>query len=201
MNKKSLAVILSGLKQVQNPNSSLEQYQTDSETASLILWKAYMSNDIQRKFIADLGCGNGIFGVGAIILGAKKVYFVEQDKKSIKVLKENLSEFDGNYEILNIDIKDFNLKVDTVIQNPPFGVQKVHSDKIFLEKAFKISNKIYTIHKIESQEFMKSISQDNNFKINGILKLNFPLKKTMHFHRKKKYNVNVGCWILERISY
>ena len=86
MNKKNLAIFLSRLNKVTSPSSELEQYATDPEIASFLLWKAYMAGDIEDKIVADFGSGNGIFGIGALLLNAKKVYFVEIDKKSIKTL-------------------------------------------------------------------------------------------------------------------
>ena len=199
MNKKTLAVLLSKLNVITNPKPDLEQYQTDAEIASIILWQAYMNGDVEDKLIADLGCGNGIFGIGALLLGAKKVYFVDKDKESMTLLKENLSYIEGGeYEIFNLDITQFNHKVDIIIENPPFGVQKIHSDKIFLEKSFEISNKIYSLHKIESKEFIHELAKTHGFSVLGIIDLDFVLKKTMHYHKKANYNVKVGCWIIEK---
>lgn len=202
MNKKSLAVILSKLKYFDDPKSLLEQYQTDSEIAADILWVAYLNNDIKNRIVADFGSGNGIFGIGSLILGAKKVYFVEIDKGFISLLKENLASISSliknNYRIFNINIKDFNIKVDTVIQNPPFGVQRKHTDKIFLDKAFEVSNKIYSLHKIESKQFIKKYAEVNDFSILYLKEYNFLLKRTMHFHKKERYSVKVGCWVLQK---
>jgi putative methylase len=199
MNKKTLAVLLSRLNTINNPKPYLEQYQTDSEIASIILWQAYMNGDIEDKLVADLGCGNGIFGIGALLLGAKKVYFVEKDKESVSVLKQNLDYIEGGeYEIVVSDIQKFNEKVDLIVENPPFGVQKAHNDKIFLEKSFEISQKIYSLHKIESKEFIQELSNKHCFSVLGIIDIDFVLKKTMRYHKKTNYNVKVGCWILEK---
>lgn len=198
MNKKELAIFLSKLKSIDIPKPSLEQYATDSEIASLVLWTAYMNGDINNKKIADFGAGHGILGIGALLLNAKKVFFIEKDNRLIKTLKENLSKVNGSHEILNIDVREFSNRVDTVVQNPPFGVQKKHSDRIFLEKAFELSKKVYSIHKIESEDFIKKIAEDNNFSIIDLIKIKMPLKKTMPFHRKRKHDVEVGCWVLRK---
>lgn len=199
MNKKQLAVKLSKLKQIEKPIISLEQYQTESEIAADVLWFAYMNNDIENKIIADLGCGNGILGIGALILGAKKVFFIDIDNSSLLTAKQNISSLNlKNAVFIKSEIQDFNEKVDTVIQNPPFGVQREHADKPFLEKAMKISNNIYSFHKIESEEFIKNLLTNTNFKVLKILKFKFPLKKTQFFHKKKSYTVDVGCWYIKR---
>lgn len=196
MNKKTLAVELSKLEGFDKSNAEYEQYSTDSETASSVLWSAFMHGNIENKVIADLGCGNGIFGIGALILGAKLVYFIDIDKKAINIAIKNCK-FE-NVHFRNIDVLDFDEKVDVVIMNPPFGVQQEHADKIFLEKAMEISNIIYSINKIESEKFIKSLADENNFEVIGIEKETLILKKTMKFHKTERYPVKVGIWILKR---
>ena len=81
--KKELEVYLSKLKQLESLNIKLEQYSTPSDIAANILWIAYMNSDIKDKVIGDLGCGNGVLGVGALLLEAKKVYFLDVDKMQL----------------------------------------------------------------------------------------------------------------------
>ena len=142
--KSSLAVLLSKLRVFEAPKLKAEQYTTDSEIAADVLWQAYYLRDIENKTIADLGSGTGILGLGALLLGAKKVFFVENDKDSIEITKENLAFIEKETKaklsekaiFLNRDINNFNDKVDTVIQNPPFGTKQEHADKVFLERRF-----------------------------------------------------------------
>jgi putative methylase len=199
MNKKQVAIQLSKLKQIEKPIVSLEQYQTESEIAAEALWFAYMNEDIENKIVADLGCGNGILGIAALILGAKKVYFVEIDNSSLVTAKQNTNNLKlKNAVFIRSSVENFNEKVDTVIQNPPFGVQREHADKPFLEKAMQLANSVYSFHKIESKEFINNLTRDTNFKVIKILKFKFPIKKTLFFHKKKAYLVDVGCWLLKR---
>ncbi len=197
MDKKKLAITLSKLKQTLNKKVNLEQYQTESELAARILWTAYTKGDIKNKIIADLGCGNGIFGIGALLLNAKKVYFVDLDDEAISISKENSKNF-KNISYVNCEINEFTEKVDTILMNPPFGVQNRKADKIFLIKAFEISNVIYSIHKIESKNFIEVISKEYNFKIEEIITEKLILKKTYKFHKTNKYNVDIGIWILRK---
>ena len=89
--KSQLAVALSRLKGFAEPDVRHEQYATDSEVAGHMLWNAYMLGDIEGKVIADLGCGTGILGIGATLLGAGKVYFVDMDKKALETAKMSFS--------------------------------------------------------------------------------------------------------------
>jgi len=97
-----------------------------------------------------------------------------------------------------LDIKDFNKKIDLVIENPPFGVKKRKADKPFLEKAMELAKKIYSFHKIESKNFIDKLSEENRFIVKDIFLFDFNLRKTMEFHKKKEHKVRVGCWILEK---
>jgi putative methylase len=199
--QKQLAVTLSRLQNFEKPSFRLEQYPTDSEIAAEVLWFAHQNNDIEEKTIADLGCGTGILGIGSMFFSPEKVYFVDVDEKALKRLEENLAlqDFDAEKEIICSNVKDFNKKADMVIQNPPFGVKSEHADKLFLETAFKISNVIYSFHKIESEKFIEKISKDHGFKITHLFKFDFPLKNTMSFHEKRIERIKVGCWRLEKL--
>lgn len=205
MKKKELAMLLSRLKTFKDPDVSLEQYQTDAEIAAHILWFIDMNEGFSGKVVADLGCGIGTLGIGALALGAKKVYFVEIDKKSIVLLKQNIKEVEQKfgkkfgYVIINGDVKSFGTKVDLVIQNPPFGVQKLHADRLFLLKAMEISPLIYSFHKLESADFISKFSHDHGFNSKLCARVKFPLRKSMLFHEKKVHRVDVGLWQLNLV--
>ena len=199
--KKELAIILSKLKDFDFPDTKLEQYSTPSEIAADILWVAYMNGDIHSKTVLDAACGPGIFGLGALLLGAKKVYFVDLDKKILKTAKENIKEIKKSYNVGNSifkqqDIINFKTKVNTVIQNPPFGVQKEHADKTFLKKAMEVCDKIYSIHKIESEGFIRTLSRENNFLLKKIIPLIFSIKQTQKYHKRPIYRFKAACFIL-----
>ena len=179
------------------PRVRLEQYPTPSDIAAEVLWTAFMNNDIKNKIIADLGCGNGILGIGALLLGAKKVFFVDVDSEAILTTKKNLEQL-RNAIIIHQDVSLFNEQVDIVIQNPPFGVQNEHADRSFLIKAMEISRKVYSFHKIESEQFIMALAREHNFEKEQLLKFSFPLKKTQNFHTKTEYKVQVGCFILSK---
>ncbi len=193
--KKRLAIELSKLRTFKKPKLELEQYPTDPDLASEILWTAYLKGDIKNKVIVDLGAGTGILGIGALILGAKKVYFVEIDPDAIEILKGNLSKFEfNNYEILNIDISEFNEKVDTVVMNPPFGVQKRKLLFKFLDKATEISNVIYSIHDLAKKKLILEYFKERRFRIDILKEVKFPIKAIYWFHEKRIERID-AFWI------
>ena len=81
--KSGLAMVLSCLEGFKSPKVRQEQYIMDSEICASILWNAYLLNDIEGKGIADLGCGTGLLGIGALLLGAKQALFADSDEKSL----------------------------------------------------------------------------------------------------------------------
>jgi putative methylase len=202
--RKQLAITLSKLKDFENPDPAKEQYITDSEVASQIIWNAYMLGDIKDKIIADLGSGTGMLGLGAILLNAKWLFMVEIDKKAEDIAKRNLEslreifEIGNNTTFLNTDISSFNKEVEVVIQNPPFGVQTEHADRPFLLKAFQVGKVVYSIHKIESEAFIKKLASENNFKVTHLFRYNLAIKKTMEFHTHRIERVAVGCFRLQK---
>ena len=154
--KKELAKKLSYLEKFEKPIVKLEQYSTDSEIAAEALWFLHMHDEINGKIIADFGCGNGILGIGCLLLGAEKVYFVDKDKNALNIAKENFKKMKlSNGIFANKGVSKFKNRVDTVIENPPFGVQEEHADRAFLDTAMKVSDKIFSFHKIESYDFLK----------------------------------------------
>ncbi|MBI5072796.1 methyltransferase [Candidatus Woesearchaeota archaeon] len=197
LTKKQLAIQLSKLASFEKPKIKLEQYTTDSEIAATILWDALMKGDIVGKTVADFGAGTGILGIGALLLGAKHVFFVEKDTDAVRILQTNILPLRAeNYEIRQMDVKDFQERVDTVLQNPPFGTRQEHADKIFLEKAFSLSNVVYSFHKTATDVFVRAIAADHAFTIPEYYSFSFPLRQTYAHQIKKRELIEVTCYRL-----
>ena len=200
--KARLAVELSKLEVFEEPDIATEQYPVDSEIGADVLWNAYFQGDIEDRRIADLGCGTGLLGIGALILGARLVYFLDSDENVLETAKRNLAKFAemGESVFMHSDVADFSSKVEVVIQNPPFGTKTKHADRAFLIKAFAVSDIIYSFHKATSKDFIERISSDHGFRITHYWEYDFPLKASQLFHKRKIHRIKVGCWRLERMQ-
>ncbi len=197
LTKKQLAIQLSKLAVFEKPKMKLEQYPTDSEVASIVLWDALMKGDIVGKKVADLGAGTGILGIGALLLGAAYVYFVEKDTDAVAILRANLLPLRvQNYTILQMDVSVFQDSVDSVFQNPPFGTKQAHADKPFMEKAFSLGKIVYSFHKTATDAFVRAIAGDHSFTIAEVYHFAFPLRQTQAYHRKKIECIEVTCYRL-----
>lgn len=198
--KKELAVFLSKLRTFSIPNVKLEQYPTDSEIASDILWTAHLQGDIEDKTVADLGCGTGILGIGALILGAKHVTFLDVDEHALTTLRKNLATIDDTQHttIIHADIGAFHDHVDTILQNPPFGTRNTGEDIRFLEHALAHATKTYSLHKTSTEQYIQKIITRNNATLHFTKQYAFPLKQTMPQHKKRIERIDVSCFAVEK---
>lgn len=204
MTKKELSILLSRLKVFDKPEMKLEQYPTDSEVAGNALWFAFMQGDIKDKAIADLGCGTGILGLGALLLGAKKSFLVDIDPEAICQAMQNKAflEKETGQKLNAIfsvgDIRVFDEKADVIIMNPPFGTKNESIDTIFLLKAIDVAEVIYSFHKASTKEYIDQLISESTFETTHYQGYDFPLKMSMAHHAKKVEKIKVGLWRLKK---
>ncbi|MFH8132541.1 MAG: METTL5 family protein, partial [Candidatus Aenigmatarchaeota archaeon] len=191
MDKKQLEIILSQLKEPLLPKPSLEQYTITGNLAAEIINLAYLHGDIKDKVVFDFGTGSGRLAIGAAIFGAKLVIGIDIDKNVIRVAKENLKRHESYVSkklpvhFVICDIRNWFAKADTIIQNPPFGVQTRYADRIFLEAALRCGKRIYTLHKNgrkKTRDFIKRFVEERKGKIEQILKYKFSIPYMFKFH-------------------
>ena len=202
--KKHLAIILSAITDFEAPKAELEQYLTPSEIAAEMIWIAYMDGNIKGKKVFDFGCGTGIFSIGAVFLGAKSVTGFDLDEKAIEVAKRNEKLIEktnipaAKIKFVQTDIMVVEEKCDTVLMNPPFGIQTEGADRIFLQKAFESAEVVYSIHKFGTENFIERFAVENGFKATQLTHRTFQLKPTMGFHEQLKHPVKVMLWKFEK---
>lgn len=80
---------------------------------------------VQDKVVLDLFSGSGALGIEAISHGAKKVFFVDKDSRSILLTKENLKGIVGDYKVMHCDYKtallSIDQKIDLILVDPPYA--------------------------------------------------------------------------------
>ncbi len=202
--QKDLAVQLSKLEDFAEHSLELEQYSTSSDIAAEWVWSMALRGEIAGKVILDAAAGPGIIGMGLLLMGAKKVIFVDKDENAMQICMRNFSRLEQEYEIgeaefIVEDVRLFDSDVDIVAQNPPFGTQEKHIDKVFLEKAFSVSTVVYSMHKWSTKSFVEGISKDNGFSITNVWRFSFPIKKQFLHHKKPVQYVDVGLWRMEKL--
>lgn len=132
---------------------------------------------IVNKKVLEIFAGSGILGIEAISHGAKKVTFIEKDKRGIKVIRENIEMLgvgekceiikgDCEYEIDKLE----NIKYDLIIGDPPYE---------------------FPISKLE--RIMQKILELNILKKNGLMVFEHKFKRELPFIegyeiiKKRKY--------------
>src|SRR5687767_5948494 len=77
------------------PKIGLEQYATPAEIAAPLLFEAWTLGDVEGKRVVDLGCGTGIFAIGAALLGAASVEGVDADEDALVVARRESARLRG----------------------------------------------------------------------------------------------------------
>ncbi|MBU7013809.1 MAG: methyltransferase [Theionarchaea archaeon] len=201
MKKKTLAMMLSSLETVHS-SASLEQYTLSGDVAADILIYAYDFEDVCSRAVADLGCGSGILGIGALLLGAAGVTFVDCDSRAIEMARTNLITATKDLKVGKIifecgNIQNITLTADTVVQNPPFGTKRKGADVQFLKKATEIAPVVYSLHKKGNAGFL---SQQTHHTLTHVKDMTLPLYRNYPFHTKRVVNVEAELLRFEKVK-
>ncbi len=198
LTKKRLEMLLEKCSGFAKPKAELEQYETPAPLAAELLHLALLKGDIKSKIVYDLGCGTGKFAIGAAILGAKKVVGFDADKDALAIAKCNAERLGVEITLHATNVKDIKGSADTVIQNPPFGVQREHADRAFLEKALELAGVVYTMHKAETREFILRYVRELGGMVTDVTCVEFALPKSYEFHRKARKKLKVEIYRIVR---
>ena len=170
------------------PRPSLEQYMTPAPLAARLLYHALMKGDIEGKNVCDLGSGTGVLAIGAALLGAESVKGVEKDPNAVVVAQENAALFGAEVEFITADVLDKTLPekigpCDTVIMNPPFGAQKIHADRPFIDIAITAAPVVYSIFNAGSTPFVKAYIR-KRAEVSEQVGSAFAIRRTSAFHTR-----------------
>jgi putative methylase len=143
-----------------------------------------------------------VLAIGAALLGADRVKGVDIDRKAIEVAKANAALLNVDVEFIVADVQDEALLTclgwcDTVIMNPPFGAQKAHADRPFIDLALTLAPVTYSIFNAGSAQFIETYTAERagiDEKIGGI----FPIKRTFSFHTQDIQEIGVEILRLKR---
>ncbi len=97
--QNDLELELSKLQDFQNPSFHLEQYSTPASIAAEWIWTMALKSEIAGRIILDAACGPGILGIALLLMGARKIYFLDKDEKALELCKENYQKIKKEYDI------------------------------------------------------------------------------------------------------
>jgi putative methylase len=218
--KLDLELFLSKVAAQPSPKARLEQYTVSEKIASNILYiAAFANNDVVGKSVLDLGCGTGRLALGASFVGAKDVVGVDIDRLAIKTATENSRKTRlGNVQWVLSDINGIVGKFDTVLQNPPFGVQTREADRAFLVKALEVGNSIYSLHnhpevdkqlikqlkssqgvlQVPASQFLERFITKNGGVITSVNAMLMTIPHMFDFHKKLKHDFVIDMYIIKK---
>jgi len=199
MKLKQLEQHLQEVEGFENPKILLEQYPTRPHIAAcMVHTMAYTFDDIEDKFIADLGCGCGVLAIGSVMLGAGAVTGIDLDQDALEQFQGNISDFEiDNIDLINMDIESLNEgwanKFDTVIMNPPFGTKHNKGlDLKFLQTGIKMaSGAVYSLHKTSTREHVVKKAAEWGADAQVLAELRYDLPNTYKHHKKSSVDINV----------
>ena len=175
MRLRELEMLLQRIPSFIEPSAELEQYSTPAPIAADMLYTALGHGAIDGRTVLDLGCGSGILGIGAWLLGAERVIGIDASEKAVEQARVNSGAMDAEIELHTMDVRDVGFKVDTVIMNPPFGCQNRNADRAFLDKAMDSASSVYSLHMSNTLPFL-----DRHVASKG---------RELWFHKEYKYDI------------
>lgn len=201
--KRDLEIALSRIPPHPSPKAYLEQYTIPPEVAAEMLYiAAYTYDDIVGKRVVDLGCGTGRLAIGAALLGAEEVVGVDLDEAAVRTAYESAKELGVGKKASWVigDIEAIRGGFDTVLQNPPFGVQRRAADRAFLSKALNVGSRIYSLHKGGNRKFIERFIEERGGRVTDVIPLELSIPHVFEFHSKRKHVVKVELYRAERLS-
>ncbi len=191
MKKNELERALQSIPPHRTPKPSLEQYSTPASIAADVLYIALMLGDIEGRRIVDLGCGTGIFAIGASLLGAASVTGIDIDQTAVEDARMAATRLGADVKLGVSDVTALDIAADTVIMNPPFGAQRRRADRPFLEAAVRIAPVVYSLHNACTMPFLEKMVSSMGRKITFQKSYKFGVPHLFEFHAKRKKDISV----------
>ena len=218
--KLDLERFLSEIVAQPSPQARLEQYTISEQVASAMLYIAtYSNDDVVGKTVLDLGCGTGRLSLGAAFLGAQEVVGVDIDKRAIETAAENSRKVHMEERVQWVlgEINSVVGRFDTVLQNPPFGVQNREADRAFLVKALESGNSVYSLHnhpetdsqlirqlkasggflQVQPSQFLERFISKHDGTVKAVYAMLMTIPRLFDFHTKLKHDFVVDLYVIE----
>jgi putative methylase len=191
--------------------------------ANMLYIAAYANDDIVGKSVLDLGCGTGRLALGALLMGAKDVVGVDIDRLAIQTANENSKKVclaDSVQWVLG-DLSVVIGRFDTVLQNPPFGVQMREADRAFLIKALEVSDRVYSLHshpevddrlikqlkasqgflQVSASPFLEKFITKHGGSVTSVYALLMTIPRMFDFHTKLKHDFVIDMYIIKKNAF
>ncbi len=179
----------------------LEQYSTDGDLAARWLADITAFGDLSEGCsVADLGAGNGVLGLGALVMGAGRAILVETDQAACDVAKSNAESmgFADSVEViqatLGSDPVDLS-SADVVISNPPWGRQTPRADRPFLKAMIAAAVPAHLLHSAEATH-IQPLFEEAGWTAERYGEADFALPTAYSHHSRQRGRTRAAFWRL-----
>ena len=180
------------------PKAELEQYATPADVAAPLLFEARALGDVEGRSVADLGCGTGVLGIGAALLGAAAVVGVDVDEDAVAVARAEAERLGARVEFLAQDVASWTGRADTVLMNPPFGAQRKGADRPFLDAALRAAPVVYTVANAPARDFTEAYAAKQGFSATHRWRMAMTLRHQYRHQTRARVDVEVVALRFQR---
>ena len=199
--RRTLARRLESVADFTEPSADLEQYLTPPDVAAHVLHFASLQGDLTDRLVVDLGTGTGMFAIGASQFDPARVVGLDVDPEALTLARANDRRVGGEPSIdwVRGDAARPPLSCSsaTVLSNPPFGAQRRHADRPFLETARELAAVSYTVHNEGSQSFVESFAADHDGAVTHAFRATFDLEHRFGFHTEASRELEAEVFRIE----
>jgi putative methylase len=183
--------------------AELEQYRTPARVATDLLVLADKDGAIRDRNVLDLGCGTGIFAIGAALLGARLATGIDVDADAVAMARET-AQAAGVATTTSFVVGDVAAwradpgVYDTVLMNPPFGAQAAnrHADRVFLARAWESvkdrRGAVWFLAQERTVGFLAGYARELGATLEQVAAWDYPLEATMAHHQEEARVVRVA---------
>lgn len=193
MKLRHLEIKLEKAEGFQSPDTSLEQYPTPAPLASGCYFTRPRTGILPAGMSVIPVAAPEFYRSEAALLGARNITRIDCDGNAITVARKNAENFNIRVNFLRQDISTGFTPPehwDTIVMNPPFGAQKCHADRVFIDFAIKYADIIYMIANRGSIPFVHAYTQ-KRAEILETFEAKLPIKHLYHFHKKDLVEIPV----------
>lgn len=120
---------------------------------------ASIQTKIKDSHVLDLFAGSGSLGIEALSQGAHECYFVDNNKKAINVLKNNLKQLNITQNIICDDYKNAlkklqGKKFDIILLDPPYKLNLINECLELIDKHNLLSDEGLIICEYETEDII-----------------------------------------------